>query len=117
MHVERAIATSPDRVFNWLANPANFASPLASQFGFKAGYVERSDPHVGAVREVEGFGNTWFREEITAYDFPLSYSYRVIRAVPTIDHEGGTMSFSPSADGTRVDWSSWRVPVTESTRF
>ena len=106
LHVERTIGASPDRVFNWLAEPANFTSPLASTFGFKAGYVGGSGPEVGAVREVNGFGNTWFREEITDYDFPRSYSYRVIRSFPSVDHEGGTMTFTPSADGTHVHWMS-----------
>ncbi|OMB93626.1 SRPBCC family protein [Mycobacterium colombiense] len=104
LHVDRTIAASQERVFNWLADPANFASPLASKIGFKAGYLENRSPEVGAAREVNGFGNTWFREEITAYDFPRSYSYRVIRSFPAIDHEGGTMAFTPSPDGTHVDW-------------
>jgi uncharacterized protein YndB with AHSA1/START domain len=102
--VERTIAASPERVFSWLADPANFTSPLASRFGFKAGCVGGSHPAVGAVREVNGFGNTWFREEITAYDFPRSYSYRATRAFPPVDHEGGSMTFTPSASGTHVDW-------------
>jgi hypothetical protein len=85
---------------------------LFSTFGFDAGYVGRTDPHAGAVREVHGFGNTWFREEITAYDFPRSYSYRVIHAFPAVDHESATMMFTPSADGTHVDWvSSFTYPA------
>jgi hypothetical protein len=45
-----------------------------------------------------------FREEITAYDAPRSYSYRIIRSFPAFDHEGGTLTFSPSGAGTHVDW-------------
>jgi hypothetical protein len=46
----------------------------------------------------------WFREEITAYDRPRAYSYCVVRSIPPFDHEGGTLTFTPSTDGTRVDW-------------
>ena len=46
----------------------------------------------------------WLREEYTAYDAPRSYSYRIIRAVPAIDHKGGTIALTPTGDGTHVDW-------------
>lgn len=101
LHLERTIAASPERVFDWLADPANLtAAPLA----LKAGYAKgSSEPGVGALREVTGVG-VWFREEITAYDVPRSYSYRIVRSFPAFDHEGGTLTFTPSGDGTRVDW-------------
>lgn len=63
-------------------------------------------PAAGAVREVVGIG-TWFREEITAYDRPHSYSYVIIRSVPPFKHDGGTLTFTASAgtdQGTHVDW-------------
>ncbi|OMC03234.1 polyketide cyclase [Mycobacterium sp. NS-7484] len=106
LHVERTIAASPDRVFRWLADPANFTTPLASSIGFTAGYVGGSPPAVGAVREVNGFGNAWFREVITAYNPPRGYSYRVVRAFPTVDHRGATMTFTAVAEGTHVEWES-----------
>jgi hypothetical protein len=62
-----------------------------------------SGPDEGALREAIGLGG-WFREEITAYDRPRAYSYRVVRSIPPFDHEGGTLTFTPSTDGTRVDW-------------
>ena len=43
-------------------------------------------------------------EEITAYDEPRSYSYLIVRSFPAIDHEGGTLTFTPAGDGTHVDW-------------
>jgi hypothetical protein len=81
LHVERTIAASPERVFEWLADPANLtAAPLALRAGFVKG---SSGPCVGAVREVTGLG-MWFREEITAYDAPRNYSYRILRAFPAM---------------------------------
>jgi len=101
LHVERTIAASPERVFDWLADPASLtAPPLVLKAGFA---TDSSEPGKGAVREVTAVG-AWFREEITAYDAPRSYSYRIVRSFPAFDHEGGTLTFSPSGDGTHVDW-------------
>jgi len=55
------------------------------------------------VREVTGVG-TWFREEITAYDPPHSYTYLIVRSFPAFNHDGGTLTFTPSGNGTHVDW-------------
>jgi uncharacterized protein YndB with AHSA1/START domain len=101
IHLERTIAAPVDQVFDWLADPANLAAaPLA----LKAGYAkDSSGPGVGTVREVVGLG-TWFREEITAYDRPHSYSYLIVRSFPSFKHDGGTLTFTASGNGTRVDW-------------
>lgn len=101
IHVERTIAAPLEQVFDWLADPANLgAAPLV----LKAGYAkDSSGPGTGAVREVIGVG-TWFREEITAYDRPRSYSYLIVRSFPPFNHEGGTLTFTTSGDGTHVDW-------------
>jgi uncharacterized protein YndB with AHSA1/START domain len=101
LHVERTIAAAPEQVFDWLAEPTNLA---AAPLVLKAGYAKGSPgPGAGAVREVVGVG-TWFREEFTAYDRPRSYSYLILRSFPPLNHEGGTLTFAPSGDGTRVDW-------------
>jgi uncharacterized protein YndB with AHSA1/START domain len=109
LHVERTIAASPERVFDWLADPANLA---AAPLILRGGWAKRSsEPGAGAMREVIGVG-TWFREEITAYDPPRSYSYLIERSFPPLNHEGGTLTFTPSDDGTRVDWrSNYTHPV------
>lgn len=101
IHLERTIAAPVDQVFDWLADPANLA---AAPLVLKAGYAKDSAaPGAGAVREVVGLG-TWFREEITAYDRPHSYSYLIVRSFPPFDHEGGTLKFTSSGGGTHVDW-------------
>jgi uncharacterized protein YndB with AHSA1/START domain len=109
LRVERTIAASPERVFDWLADPTNLAaSPLVLKAGCAKG---SSEPGVGAVREVTGVG-VWFREEITAYDAPRSYSYLIVRSFPASNHEGGTLTFTPSGDGTHVDWvTTYTIPV------
>jgi uncharacterized protein YndB with AHSA1/START domain len=101
IHLERTIDAPVERVFDWLADPTNLAAaPLA----LRGRYAKDSpEPGAGAVREVTAVG-TWFREEITAYDRPRSYSYLIVRSFPPFNHEGGTLTFTASGDGTRVDW-------------
>src|ERR1700712_4989503 len=103
LHIERTIAAPRPRVFDWLASPASLTSaPLV----LKADWMKGSSaPGAGAIREVWGTG-MWFREEITAYDAPNSYSYLIIRSVPVFDHDGGTLTFTAAGDGTHVDWGS-----------
>jgi uncharacterized protein YndB with AHSA1/START domain len=101
IHLERTIAAPPERVFDWLADPANLA---AAPLVLRAGYAKDSPRHqAGALREVVGVG-TWFREEIMAYDRPHSYTYLILRSFPPFNHEGGTLTFTASGDGTHVDW-------------
>jgi Polyketide cyclase / dehydrase and lipid transport len=98
-----------EEVFDWLADPVHLA---AAPLVLKAGYAkDSSGPGAGAIREVIGVG-TWFREEITAYDRPRSYSYLIARSFPPFDHEGGTLTFTTSGAGTRVLWlSNYTHPV------
>ena len=101
VHEERTIAASPERVFDWLLDPANLTvSPVIR----KAGWAKDSPcPGVGAVREVTGFG-FWLHERITAYDAPRSCSYIVVDSFPAAQHDGGTLTCTPSSDGTHVEW-------------
>ena len=101
IHVERTIAAPQDRVFGWLADAANLTTaPLIIRAAWATG---THGPRSGAVRNVLAAG-MWLREEYTAYDAPGSYSYRIIRAVPAIDHKGGTLALSSTGNGTHVDW-------------
>lgn len=101
IHVERTIAAAPEQVFDWLADPANLT---AARLMLKAGWAPgTSGPAVGAVRRATAAGMS-FREEITAYDPPRSYSYQIVRVFPPLDHQGGTMTLTPSGTGTHVDW-------------
>jgi len=106
---ERTIGAPAEQVFDWLADPANLtAAPLAVKAGWSQG---SAGPAVGAVRDVLALG-FWFREEITAYDPPRSYSYRITRSFPAFGHQGGTLTCIPVAGGTHVVWdTSYRHPL------
>lgn len=115
IHVERTIAAPTDRVFDRLADPESLtAAPMVLKAGWAAGH---SAAKVGALRRVNAIG-AWFREEITAYDRPRSYSYLIVGSFPPFDHEGGTLTFTPSGDGTHVDWlSHYTHPVLAGGRL
>lgn len=101
IHVQRTIPAPQEQVFDWLADPVNLATaPLALRGRWAK---DSRAPGTGAVREVTAIG-TWFREEITAYDRPHSYSYLILRSFPPFNHDGGTLTLTASADGTHVDW-------------
>ena len=101
IRVERTIAAPQEKVFDWLADPANLtAAPTILRVRWANG---SSRPETGAVRNVTATG-MWLREEYTAFDAPRSYSYRIVRAVPPVDHEAGTLTLTPKGDGTHVDW-------------
>lgn len=101
IRLERTIAAPVEQVFDWLADPANLATaPLVLRGKWAKG---TAGPSQGAVRQVIGIG-TWFREELTAYDRPHSYTYLIVRSFPPFNHEGGTLTFTTVGDGTRVNW-------------
>ncbi|AHC27473.1 MULTISPECIES: SRPBCC family protein [Mycobacteriaceae] len=109
LHVERVIAAMPERVFDWLDDPANLVTaPMILRAGWAADSVE---PGAGAVREAVGTG-VWLREQITEYDRPHRYSYLIVRSFPAFGHEGGTVTLSAATGGTHVDWvSSYSHPL------
>jgi uncharacterized protein YndB with AHSA1/START domain len=101
IRVERTIAAPVDAVFDWLADPASLTAAPAI---LRVRWAKGSPPlGLGAVREATCVG-MWLREEYTAYDAPRSYSYRIVRAIPATEHDGGTLTFTPTADGTHVHW-------------
>lgn len=101
VHVERTIDAPPERVFAWLADPGNLrTAPLIVRAKWGSG----SPPGgVGAFREAVAVG-MWLREEITAFDPPLSYSYRIRRSIPVFVHQGGSVTVTPVDEGARVTW-------------
>ncbi|MFI7000110.1 SRPBCC family protein [Nocardia sp. NPDC050175] len=58
---------------------------------------------LGAIREIIA-GLAWFREEITAYDPPHSFEYRILRSIPATQHEEGRIALRETAEGTELTW-------------
>ncbi|WP_232425610.1 SRPBCC family protein [Mycobacterium sp. JS623] len=57
-----------------------------------------------------GYG-FWLHEQIRAYDAPRNCADDVVRSFPASQHEGGSVTCTPSGDGTHVVWvSGYTVP-------
>lgn len=109
--VERVIAAPPEAVFDLVtdSNSLRFTALVLSVKRVAEG--RDGGWSAGAVREVIGAG-AWFREEVTANDRPHKFGYQILKAVPPLNHFGGTIEVTPTAGGSRVVWqSSYDVPV------
>jgi hypothetical protein len=81
---QRSISASPERVFDWLLDPANLT--VSSVFRRAVWAKDSSGAGVGAVREVTRF-----------WAFGCTN-----RSRPTTRR--GTLTCAPSGDGTHVEW-------------
>ena len=63
---------------------------------------EQDSNGLGAIRQLKGLGLT-ITEEVTEWQAPLRYSYRLTAGAPVKDHRGDVMLF-PERGGTRVRW-------------
>jgi uncharacterized protein YndB with AHSA1/START domain len=57
---------------------------------------------VGAVRRIEAIGPA-IVEEITEYERPTRYAYKMLSGAPVRDHVG-TVTLRPAGAGTEVEW-------------
>jgi len=98
--LERTIAAPPDVVFDILTDHRRYAAitPL------RGSELEREgDPApngVGAIRVLRAVGPA-MREEVTAYERPHHFSYRMLSGAPVRDHVGD-VKLEPAVGGTRV---------------
>jgi uncharacterized protein YndB with AHSA1/START domain len=111
VRVERRIPAPAERVFELLADHANydrFRAITGSEL------VSEGDPPpngVGAMRRIR-VGPIRFEEEITAYEPSSRLDYLIVRLNLPFDHRGGTMRLSEEEGGTRVEWiSTFRIPI------
>jgi ligand-binding SRPBCC domain-containing protein len=64
-----------------------------------------SEPNgVGAVRHMRALGPLGAREEITAFEPPELFAYRLLRGLPVRNYEA-SMRLVESGDATVLDWS------------
>ena len=103
--VERTIPAPPPVVFDWLSTVTNYtASPLV--LAAKLLTPGHDAPYGKGARRAVTSALAWFEEEITGYDPPYSFDYRIRRSVPRIRHDHGRVEFHPHRDGTTVVWTS-----------
>lgn len=102
---------SPERVFGAIADHERFfsGSPIRSAKVTKAGSPDRNG--LGAIREISGPGLD-FVEEITLFDRPRAYEYRVRKINLPAVHEFGRLDFNPRDGGTEVVWQTrYQMPM------
>ena len=102
---------SPERAFDMMADHAGYVNfpGVRSARVTKPGTTEPNG--LGAVREVSLQG-AWVQEEITVFERPRRLGYRIIKSRPPIEHEGGLIELTPTADGVDVVWTStFRIKV------
>jgi uncharacterized protein YndB with AHSA1/START domain len=111
IRVTRRIAAARERVFDLLADHANY-----DRFrGIRRSELLR-DGHptpngVGALRVVRS-GPIRFEEEITTYDRPSQLDYLIVRINAPYEHEGGRIRLSYEDGGTFAEWTSvFSVPT------
>lgn len=97
------IAAPRDRVFELLSNHERFIR----QPGFvttvvRDGIGDRNG--LGCVREIRGPGLR-FVEEVTAWDAPNAYEYRIVKSTVPIDHRGSRIELSGQDGAVDVTWS------------
>ncbi|MFF7726825.1 SRPBCC family protein [Streptomyces sp. NPDC008001] len=111
MTVERTIDAPVEEVFAWLTTTTNYTrSPLVLRCRL-ARSGEGAPYGAGAVREHLWLIG-WFRERITHYDPPYATEYVVERSLPPARHELGRMTFTETAGGTHVTWTTRaEIPV------
>jgi uncharacterized protein YndB with AHSA1/START domain len=111
VHVTRTIPAPAEKVFDLLADHANYDRFRAIN-GSKL--LRQGDPApngVGALREIKVRPLT-FEEEITAYERPTRLDYLIVKLNVPFQHDGGSITLSPDGDATHVDWrSTFSVPT------
>lgn len=103
--VKRTIRAPVEKVFDMLTDHANYKQfpGIVDSTLEVEGTPDRNG--VGAVRYVK-VSQGWFREKIMAYQRPSTFSYKIIASSLPIEHEMGTLTFTPVAGGTEVIWTS-----------
>lgn len=113
IRVKRTLRVSAEKAFEIIADHEGYTrfADVRKAVLVKQGTIEKNG--VGAVREI-ALPGAWFQEEITAFERPKKLGYKIIKSKPPIDHEGGLMELTPTADGVEVVWTSTfriRIPV------
>ncbi|BAX97816.1 hypothetical protein MSTE_02506 [Mycobacteroides stephanolepidis] len=113
LEVRRTYAASITETFDWFSNAHNYtAAPFFRscrliQPGREAAFGS------GAVRQLR-FPFGIVQEEITQFDPPFSFQYRVVKSVPPVNHDGGEVALRETGAGTELVWTSTaelRLPV------
>jgi uncharacterized protein YndB with AHSA1/START domain len=108
--IDGTVKASPETVFDVYLDHRGYEN-LVSVIR-KAELEREGDPApngLGAIRKLHLIGAT-VREEVTEYERPTKYSYRMLSGAP-LDEFKATVTFTPTEEGTAV---AYRVSVVGS---
>ena len=108
-HLTRTSTASPEAVFDTLTDHASYAAmtPLRKSVLERPG---TTDPNgVGARRRFTVVGPSQV-EEVTAFERPTHFAYRLVSGLPVREHVG-TVELSAAAGGTRIDYRVQSTPI------
>lgn len=106
------VASPVERVFDAMSDHETFLTGDDGTIAkvVRAGAADRNG--LGCLREVKKGRALRFVEEITAFQRPSSYEYLIKECSLPMRHFGGRLSFSPSTNGTDVEWTTrFEIPV------
>lgn len=110
--IEGAVEARPETVFDVYTDHRRYASLVNL---IRSAELEREGeppPNgLGAIRRLHLIGAS-VREEVTAYERPVGYSYRMLSGAP-LDEYASSVAFMPTEEGTAVIY---RVSVVPSVR-
>jgi uncharacterized protein YndB with AHSA1/START domain len=110
VHIDAPI----ERVFDAISDHETF---LGSADGTTAtvvrpGSFERNG--LGCIREVRAGRQARYVEEITAWERPSSFEYKILETTLPLEHSGSRLAFTLNRGGTDVEWTArfkMRVPI------
>jgi uncharacterized protein YndB with AHSA1/START domain len=111
VRVTRRIAAPPERVFDLLADHANYDRFRGVRHSELLSEGEPPPNGVGATRLVKS-GPIRFEEEITTYERPSELDYLIVEINAPYEHQGGRIRLSEEDGGTLAEWTSvFTVPT------
>jgi uncharacterized protein YndB with AHSA1/START domain len=110
VHIDAPI----ERVFDAIGDHERFlrAADGTTATVVRPGKSERNG--LGCIREVRAGRRARYVEEITAWERPSSFEYRIRETSLPLEHSGSRLAFTTSRGGTDVEWTARfeiRVPI------
>jgi hypothetical protein len=101
--MRRSIAAPIDEVFDWMADGMNWAS-VSGMFYSRVQPTDGPEPNgVGSIREFASAASK-ATEVVTGFERPRYMSYKVLSSIPSLEHDGGSITFQEIPGGTEVFW-------------
>lgn len=103
--IERVIAAPIDEVFTFLTDSANYKHVPGVLSAILRTPGTPQPQGVGAIRVVTT-PLLRLTEQVVTYEPPHLMRYNIVKSIPPLRHDGGSMTFTEVETGTHVRWQS-----------